>query len=501
MSRFAQKTQSTARSEKTTNFAGGEAYQQNTKTELASLVLTSMLIDKMYRSAGDEQTRLIDLLTTLNKRGELQFAAQAALYARHEHGLRTISHVIAGEIALMKGEFAWRRRFFDQIVRRPDDAIEIVGYVRGKNGSDKMLPNALKRGIAAALVRFDEYALSKYKGEAKAFTLVDLANLCHPKAPKKHPIHLLMTDTIAPAHTWEMLLSEAGKATDPAKAKAAAWKDVIESEQLGYMACLMNLRNIIEQAPKMVKPALAIITDEKQVRKSLLMPTQFVSAAKALSEINGEGVREALAAVNTATEIAMSNVPTLEGRTLVALDASGSMNAAATERYSCFEIGALFAAVLYKANKNTDFMYFANDGQYMSFDADQKLLPLREQVVQKRINGGTNFHAIFQAANRAYDRIVILSDMQAWMATGEWQTSNPQASLTEYRHRTSSDPAIYSFDLQGHGTTQFPSHKVFTLAGWTDKVFKIMGTLEQDRAALVHAIESFAVKPYVAKQD
>ncbi len=493
MSRFATKPTTNRTQPTTSNHAGGDAFEQSARLALTSLVLTSVLIDKAYRSGGEELGTVADLLQQLDAKSDLEFAAKLALYARHEHGLRTITHVLAGEIALFEGSYPWRRAFLDKIVRRPDDAVEIVAYVRTKRG-EGMLPNALKRGLGAALVRFDEYALSKYNQKGKSFGLIDLVNLCHPKAPKKHPIHLLMTGKIANAMTWEMLLSEAGAAKDPTKAKAAAWKKILAEDQLGYMACLMNLRNIVEQAPASLSAALAIITDEKLIKKSLLMPTQFISAAKAVAEINGPGVRETLAAINTAVETALDNVPKLSGRTLIALDASGSMNGRASERYTCFEIGALFAAVLYKANRDTDFMYFANDGKYMSFDAEQKLLPLREQLVQKRIDGGTNFHAIFQTANRAYDRIVILSDMQAWMATGEWQRSTPQESLAEYRKRTASNPAIYSFDLQGLGTAQFPENRVFALAGFTDKVFTVMGTLEKDRKALVHEIEEYHAK-------
>ncbi len=494
MSRFATKPTQSRNQPTTTNLAGGDAFEQTPRLSLVSLVLTSVLVNKSYRSGDAELTVVTDLLKALDAKKDLEFAARTALYARHEHGLRTISHVVAGEIALMQGDYPWRRSFFNKIVRRPDDAIEIVAYVRAKQGASTMLPNALKRGLADALVRFDEYALSKYSGEGKSFSLIDLVNLCHPKAPKNHAIHLLMKGKIASAMTWEMLLSEAGKDKNPEKAKADAWKKILAEDQLGYMACLMNLRNIIEQAPGSLLDALKIIVDEKLIKKSLLMPTQFVSASKALSEITGAGVRVALSAVNTAAEIALGNVPKLSGRTLIALDASGSMNGSASEKYTCFEIGALFAAVLYKANADTDFMYFADDGRYVSFDPDQKLLPLRESIVQKRISGGTNFHSIFQTANRPYDRIVILSDMQAWMVSSEWGTSNPQRSLSEYRKRTVSDPAIYSFDLAGYGTAQFPENKVFALAGFTDKVFTVMGALEKDRKALVNEIAGYHAK-------
>ncbi len=519
MSRYASKVATPTKQMKTTNEAGGEAYKQTPQMALASLALTSVVIDSAYRSGASELVALTSLLDQLEKKGDLKFAAQTALYVRHTHGLRTISHVIAGEIAIRESKvgYPWRKSFLNKIVKRPDDAIEIAAYAKMKLGKDKMLPNALKRGLGDALLRFDEYAISKYNKDGEGMSLVDLVNLVHPRLTKgsqksgksgvrkngkaarldtHHPIHLLMTGKIKPAMTWENELSEAGQAKDPAKAKAAVWAKLFKEEQLGYMACLMNLRNILEQAPKCVKLACDLLTDETQVKKSLIMPTQFISAAVAVQEMTGgdpENVQLVLNAINKGIEIAMNNVPKFEGRTLVALDASGSMNDKGSFKYTPFAIGSLFASVLYKANAKADFMYFAGEGSYKTFDRDQKLLKLGEDVVRARINGGTNFNAIFDTANKAYDRIVILSDMQAWMATGEWGSSNPAKALAAYRAKHDADPTIYSFDLKSYGTSQFPTNKVAALAGWTDKVFDIMKNLETDRKALVHAIEAVDV--------
>ena len=504
MSRFATKAVGVMRQVKTTNEAGGEAYKLSPRQALASLALTSVVIDSAYRSGASELVALTALLDQLAAKNDLKFAAQTALYVRHTHGLRTISHVIAGEIAIRESKvgFPWRKSFFNKIVKRLDDAIEIAAYVKMKLGADKMLPNALKRGFAEAFKRFDEYSMSKYNQDGEGLSLITLINLVHPKLGNgkkkdtKHPVHLLMTGKIKPAMTWEFELSEAGKSDEPAKAKAAVWAKLFKEEQLGYMACLMNLRNILEQAPKSVKNACALLTDEAQVKKALIMPTQFISAYKAIEGVtgcDGEAVQSVMNAINKAVEIAMSNVPKLEGRTLVALDASGSMNDKGSFKYTPFEIGALFASVLYKANSKCDFMYFAGEGVYKTFDRDQKLLPLQDGVIRARINGGTNFNAIFDTANKAYDRIVILSDMQAWMATGEWGSSNPAKALAAYRAKHEADPTIYSFDLKSYGTSQFPTNKVAALAGWTDKVFDIMKNLEADPKAQITAIEAIDV--------
>ena len=103
---------------------------------------------------------------------------------------------------------------------------------------------------------------------------------------------------------------------------------------------------------------------------------------------------------------------------------------------------------------------------------------------------GTNFNSVFDRARKAYGRIVILSDMQGWLAGGYKIGGAPTEAFARYRRRTGADPQVYSFDLQGYGTLMFPERNVYALAGFSEKVFDVMAMLERDREALVHEIEA-----------
>ncbi len=39
----------------------------------------------------------------------------------------------------------------------------------------------------------------------------------------------------------------------------------------------------------------------------------------------------------------------------------------------------------------------------------------------------------------------------------------------------------------------FPENKVFAIAGFSEKIFSIMGLLEQDREALIHEIDKVVI--------
>lgn len=456
----------------TTNFAGGQAFSESPKTELVSILLTSQLEDQFYRSAQQTTVRLKELVS---QAADKAFVAKAAVYARNEAGMRSVSHLVAGELAhSVKGE-KWTKRFYEKVVRRPDDVLEILAYYLALYG--RPVPNALKKGLGEALARFDEYQVSKYRRESAELKLIDAVNLLHP--PHSEPLRKLVRGELGPAETWEAKLTQAGaKAENGEEAealKSAVWEELIRSRKLGYFALLRNLRNILEQAPQVVDEALRLLVDENLIRKSLVLPFRFLTALEAG---NLPRAGEAVEALNDAVDKALANVPQFEGRTLVALDGSGSMNG------KPLKIGSLFASVLVKANR-ADLIVFSNDAQYVTVNRRDSTLTVANSIAAKAPNGGTNFHAVFQAANRSYDRIVLLSDMQGWIGDAA-----PTQTFEAYKRRYKAAPKVYSFDLQGYGTLQFPERDVFCLAGFSDKTLETLKFLESDKSALIAKIEA-----------
>lgn len=125
-------------------------------------------------------------------------------------------------------------------------------------------------------------------------------------------------------------------------------------------------------------------------------------------------------------------------------------------------IASLFAAVLAKTNE-AKIIGFQDNAYEFSYNKDSLILDIRTQILRDMKSGGTNFHAPFQlATTKDYraDRIIILSDMQAW--AGGYNT--PVADFKEYKRKTGKNPFIYSFDLNGSGTMQFPENQVFAIA-------------------------------------
>lgn len=474
---------------RTTNLAGGVAFKQTDKLEFVSILLTSFVKDQFYRSEDETVDRIVELVNGFKDK---KFAAQAAIYARTKYAMRSVSHVVAREIARVQGQ-EWTKRFFEKVVYRPDDMLEIMARYLTTNDKGRVLPNSFRKGFAKVLEGLNEYKLAKYRGEGKDVSMVDLVNLIHPKATRA--IGRLMRGDLKAADTWETKLSQGAQEVDEdtgetigrksdeevAEVKSKAWKDLILEKKIGYFALLRNLRNILEQAPDVVDEACELLTDKNLIKGSLVLPFRFTTAVEALENAEFDGTRKVVKALNKAIDIACDNVPKFPGKTLVVLDCSGSMMGKPAE------IGGLFSAILIKSN-DCDFMSFSDDAHYHNINSDDSTLTIAKGM--KFASGGTNFHAIFEKAKKAYDRIVILSDMQGWMTGGLGQEGGaPTSTFATYKKKYDVDPIVYSFDLQGYGTLQFPERNVYCLTGFSEKVFDTMKMLETDKNALIEEIE------------
>src|SRR4051812_18374186 len=295
----------------TVNYAGGEAFTQNAKNELAAILLTSMVKDQYYRGADDTLVRFKELLGSVDPK----FAAKAAIFARDEFGMRSITHVAAAELAhRVKGE-SWTKDFFTKVVIRPDDMTETIAYYMANYG--KPVPNSLKKGFAQAFDRFDGYNLAKYRAEDKAVSLVDVVNLVRPKPTERNAdaLRQLVAGKLRNTATWEARMSAAGKSGE----KDAVWQSLMDKGRMPYFALLRNLRNIEQTGNRDLINRAAKQLVEDDPGKHRILPFRFLTAYGEVTD------RTLVQAISVALDRATVNVPTLEGKTLIVVDHSGSM--------------------------------------------------------------------------------------------------------------------------------------------------------------------------------
>lgn len=465
MSRF-----NTKQTTKTTNIAGGQAFTMDHKMELVHAVLTTFLEDKYYEN-GEDRINRIKLLIQKNTP---EFVANLAVIARLEFNLRSVTHLLIGELAKYhKGDSLVKDTMVKACIR-PDDLTEIVSYI------GTPIPKQVKRGVRNALLKFNRYQLAKYKGEGKGVSMVDLFNLCHPKVQhatdeQKQAWKDLIEGNLKSFDTWETEISNSSQ-----EERKSKWEVLIKENKLGYMALLRNLNNLIKNdvSDEVIDLAIQKLTDKEQVKKSKQLPFRFTTAYE-----NVSGNRRLTDAISIAMDHAVSNTPELSGKTLIAIDSSGSMDGDPIDKAS------IFGATLAKVNSNSDVILYDTGVKELTISGRTPVIDIAEAIKKAAMGGGTQTSLVFRYAidmKKIYDRIIIISDNESWSES--MYGDSVQNWYNKYH--TVADPFVYAVDIQGYGTKDISSHKVFHLTGWSNRLLDFIGHIEKGQS-LVDYIKNY----------
>lgn len=470
---------------KTVNLEGHAAYAMSDRSKLVSQVLTSFFNeDKFYGDNSNEMKETIQAVI----RKDPQFVSNLAVFARREFNMRSVAHVLTGFLANIPEGKPYIRQTVEGVTLRGDDATEILAFYLSEFG--KPIPNGLRRALKAVFTRFDAYTLAKYKGEGNTVKMRDILRICrpHPETQEQSVMWKQLLDgTIPTPLTWESELSANGNNRE-------TWEKLIDSGKVGYMALLRNLRNIVNADPANLPAVLDKLSDPDAVRHSKQLPFRFLAAYKSLPPNAGTKVYDAL---ETAVNASCENVPRFPGKTVIAVDISGSMSSpvSAKSEVRCCEIGMMLGLI---ANRICDdaIFYVFNHG------VEQLRVPssglLYSAVHEAHAHGGTDMNLPFQKMMKDHikcDRIIVISDNECnnpgWTINPGW-TNPVQRVADEYRKRTGRNIWVHAIDLMGYGTQQFCGPKTNLIAGWSEKVFSFILLAEQGEGTLEKAIAEYA---------
>lgn len=386
---------------------GGVADRQSAIDELVRTVSTCLLFEDAFYEKGSAIAKRMEELCA---KVDPEDIARLAILAREDLKLRHVPLFLLVQMVKRTDEFdnsALVGRVIARVVQRPDEMGELLSLYWGNERHP--ISAQLKKGLARAFGKFSEYQLSKWNRDAK-ISLKDVMFLVHPK-PSDHKQDLLfkrlLNDELEAADTWERALS-AGKD------KKATWERLLRNGDLGYMALLMNLRNMLQ-----------VDVDRNLIRKALLdgaprsraLPFRFISAAKAAPDLEG--------VLGEAMEASLSNLSRLDGRTLYLVDVSGSMQQTISGRGMLDRIDAASSLAMLLREVSEDVTIYATAGSdHAQVHATAKVPPrhtfaLRDAIHEKlhSLGGGGIFayQALkFIESNEStkFDRVVILTDEQ-----------------------------------------------------------------------------------------
>lgn len=510
----------------TTNQQGYSAYSQDKWLTLLTMLNTLKFEPQYYRSQTQTLKELQTLIDNCAKE-DLYLTCQCIVYSRClGEGMRTISHASSVFIAPYISGQEYSKRFYGLwnkkeqkggVIFRPDDMAEILaGYValNGQvqqtvttvNGvpvsndvktSGPKLSNAMKKGFKSALESLDTYSLLKYKSN-----LIDIINLVHPSpklskatveynGEKISTIDAIMKGYNVSANTWEVNQGEAGQIVAKAvkegklteeeaketltQAKADNWKELLDTNKLGILAALRNLRNVLLNNPESstITKLCELVSNPTLIREGKIMPYQLDLANEIMiAEFNSPYARQISMALAKGYELAIPNLSALiPGQNVIFLDQSGSMGYEIklpgqkhSSRTSCISKAALIAATIAKAT-NADIIVFGSSAKYVQYNPNQDVFTLARQLATADM-GGTNLATAWnlaQASGRKYTRTFILSD-------NECNRGNTYSSYMSYVKNVG-HPYVYSVDLAGYGTNCIAGEKVRYYYGYGFAMF------------------------------
>lgn len=463
MAKFNEKVVSVS---KTLSYEGGLVYEKSPVEEWLNFLFSSYLEDTFYENASYQTERFIDLTTDMLITYGAEFVAKAAMFARNELGMRSVSQLTAA--ILNNYHFDNKRSFFRNFPHRPDDIAEIFGAIDmlGEKRS-----HALIRGSGDYLSALSSYTIGKYKMSNHTYNMYDLINITHANSLA---IDSYKRGNLTAPDTWEVAISTA----EDKEERQKEWKRLVEANSLGYLALIRNLRNILkikEIDNKWIATYLVPqLVNSKAIHQSLVFPYQIYSAYKNM-EIKNTLV---IAALEKAFHISLDNMPQLTGDTLIILDVSGSMtnHISRNSNITIREIGAVYAVCIALTSKNSEIIKFATTAQHYNFN---KLDNVFEQIAAldyaSRCGYGTNVGSAYQLIDRKYDRIMLISDMQ--IMVDAWYDGI--SSYERYCNKYGNTP-IYSFDL-GNYHTQLDNPRnpnVHLCTSLSEKTLKLISLLE-----------------------
>jgi hypothetical protein len=371
---------------------GVPACNISTELQLRRSVLACLLWESQFYEDGVE---IAGRIAELVPKVAAEKVGSLAVEARENMKLRHVPLLLVREMARHATHRGFVAETLARVIQRADELAEFVA-IYWKDGRVP-LSAQVKKGLAAAFPKFDEYALAKYDrgGPVK---LRDVLFLSHAKPQDEAQAEvwkrLIAGDLTAP-DTWEVALSSGAD-------KREAWERLLRDQKLGALALLRNLRNMREAGveEELVFGALGSINTAR------VLPFRFLAAARYAPQWE------------TALEQAMlkcvAGSEKLAGKTIVLVDVSGSMTAPLSQRSEMLRTDAAYGLAVLLREIGEKVSVFSFSDSLVEVPA-RRGFALRDAIDASQRHNSTQLGKAVEVLNRkhSYDRLIVISDEQA----------------------------------------------------------------------------------------
>ena len=479
----------------TRNEAGGPAYAFSSKHALAQYAVTGCLTSTFYASA---QTQL-DKVLQLARAADAEFVAKTAIYCRTRGYMKDMPALLCASLA--SRDTTLLTRVFDRVIDDGKMLRNFVQIIRSGATGRKSLGSAPKRLVRRWFEqRDDAQVLRAAVGQTPS--LADVIKMVHPRPAdearealygwlidRPHKADALPPlvrqfeafkrgdSKVAPEVPFQMLTAlELGR---------AAWQSI--ASQAPWQTTRMNLntfaRHGVFDDKALTRQIASRLRDPHKVRRARCFPYQLLTAFHSADNAVPTAVRNAL---QDAMEVAIENVPEIDGRVFVCPDVSGSMQSpvtghrkGATTATRCIDVAALVAAAVIRKNPDAEVLAFSDDVVPCALNARDSVMT-NAQKLASLPSGGTNCSAPLRKLNQRRakgDLVIFISDNMSWVdGQGGGRSTATMREWAEFRARNPR-ARLVCLDVQPNGSTQAAEREdTLNIGGFSDAVFDIIAT-------------------------
>lgn len=370
---------------------------------LMRLTLAHMLFEDQFYVDGKSSA---NVLTSAIKAANPAFAMSLAKTARKQYKLRHVPLLILRELIRTGNAKA---EDIAEVISRPDEMGELLAlYNKDKK---QPLSHQMKKGLALAFGKFNEYSLAKNDKNSAAYSVRDVMFMVRPKPANEaqEALYKRIADKqMVTPDTWETELSAGAN-------KKATFERLMSENKLYALAFLRNLRNMTQAGIK----SEVICDYAKTLNVDNVLPFRYIAAARIVPEF--EDMLEEMMFRSTAT------INKIKGRTILVVDVSGSMHAAISGKSDLNRLDAACALAILAREICEEVVIYATAGDDYSRKHATMLIPPRRGFaladyiksgdVQAKIGGGGIFllqcmDYIDSKETSKPERVIVFTDEQ-----------------------------------------------------------------------------------------
>ncbi len=498
----------------TVNHENAPAYAMSPKQALAQYAATGCFGRTFYAS---EQQQLAQVLKLCNAVGP-EFVAKVAVYARQHSHMKDMPALLCAWLSTRSPQL--HETVFSRVIDSTKMLRNYVQILRSGAVKRKSLGSAPKRLVQSWLLTNSEETIFRSSAGASP-SMADILKMVHPKPKTEtqeafygYMIGRSINKNALPELVLQYEQFKNGESPDvpdlpftllsslPLTRKD--WGTI--AKRASWQTARMNLNTFARQGafdePGVTEHLSSFLRNRDEIRRARLFPYQLMVAFLNCDAVVPATVRDAL---QHAMQIALENIPVIEGQIYVCPDVSGSMQSSttgyrkgSTSTARCIDVAALVAAAILQQSQTAEVLPFEQDVVRVDLNRRDSVMTNAARLAAIG-GGGTNCSAPIKLLNERKakgDLVVFVSDNESWLDARQGRGTALMVEWNAFRQRNP-NAKLVCLDIQPYTTTQaLERADILNVGGFSDQVFELVAAFaanELDPDHWVGRIEAMSI--------